>query len=825
MKTNPTLHTVVVIPTSFKRTNLLLERSLKSVYSQINLVPKQIYIIDDNDDPKEFFRIKKAVKEFRQNYFTQKGISKENLAQGYFHTTVIRNNRTPKNAGAGARNTGAYRAYINDRIGKKTYLAFLDDDDEWSSDYLHRCMCSIRESLLKKNYSKYECLSVISSILRKENDIDTIITASSNKFTEEAFCVGNPGLQGCNIFIELNTFWSIGGFDENMQSTIDRDFGIRFLEHLKQNEFRYFITLKEPLAIHYAHNQERVTSNNAVKHKGLDVFYAKYLSRMSKETVINSFKRAKQLFNFEYKYFPIKENIFDDSLAIKSGVPIKLIIGTASKNGKNLLELLKSFAYQIENYGNDCSEYLFLILENCDDEYQLRPIVKYFQENKNINIKFITVEQQKEDYSSFHYNHIFDANKINQKSIAFSRSMLHWYIKQSSSSLFKGDCVTWVIDDDCLFYQLLENEKGNTKEEKFNYFSKISKLRDEGVDIILGTVTDAPPLPFMSTLRVQLVDLYYNLTHFANSIPNEKFIPIPNIYNELKRLNTDFYYDLSSQFYNHLETPFSWNTRYNNPITFFDAFKEFLDDSLLLKYETNIFRPITISHNDWHSFQTKESIYRGGNTLIFNSNLIDNVPNYSPEIKISETLNSNLRRSDFNWAITQSIVYKAKIREYKIPLGHHRRLQDGSFIIDKSKLETDIHGLSFYRALQNLLKQNTPDNITPENIQTAVLEYKKNITDAIEKMKINNLRVLSLIKLINIKLDSLPKSQWYSNEYRATLNDKILQLKYLLHSMEFEFGKRKFQKHILEIKDNIRSINSTSFENTIKYLCTNSIEK
>jgi hypothetical protein len=123
------------------------------------------------------------------------------------------------------------------------------------------------------------------------------------------------------------------------------------------------------------------------------------------------------------------------------------------------------------------------------------------------------------------------------------------------------------------------------------------------------------------------------------------------------------------------------------------------------------------------------------------------------------------------------------------------------------------------------LKQNTPDNITPENIQTAVLEYKKNITDAIEKMKINNLRVLSLIKLINIKLDSLPKSQWYSNEYRATLNDKILQLKYLLHSMEFEFGKRKFQKHILEIKDNIRNINSTSFENTIKYLCTNSIEK
>ena len=42
-------------------------------------------------------------------------------------------------------------------------------------------------------------------------------------------------------------------------------------------------------------------------------------------------------------------------------------------------------------------------------------------------------------------------------------------------------------------------------------------------------------------------------------------------------------------------------------------------------------------------------------------------------------------------------------------------------MIDKSKLETDIHGLSFYRALQNLLKQNTPDNITPENIGEIML--------------------------------------------------------------------------------------------------------
>ena len=39
---------IVVIATSMARTNLLLERSLKSVYAQININPHQIYIVDDN---------------------------------------------------------------------------------------------------------------------------------------------------------------------------------------------------------------------------------------------------------------------------------------------------------------------------------------------------------------------------------------------------------------------------------------------------------------------------------------------------------------------------------------------------------------------------------------------------------------------------------------------------------------------------------------------------------------------------------------------------------------------------------------------------------
>ena len=44
---------VVVIATSNKRTDLLLERSLRSVYEQKDVNPIDIYIIDDNDKQKD----------------------------------------------------------------------------------------------------------------------------------------------------------------------------------------------------------------------------------------------------------------------------------------------------------------------------------------------------------------------------------------------------------------------------------------------------------------------------------------------------------------------------------------------------------------------------------------------------------------------------------------------------------------------------------------------------------------------------------------------------------------------------------------------------
>lgn len=42
--------------------------------------------------------------------------------------------------------------------------------------------------------------------------------------TVESFLVKNPHLQGSNTFVKLSTLLKAGGFDENLDSMVDRDF-------------------------------------------------------------------------------------------------------------------------------------------------------------------------------------------------------------------------------------------------------------------------------------------------------------------------------------------------------------------------------------------------------------------------------------------------------------------------------------------------------------------------------------------------------------------------------------------------------------------------
>ena len=221
----------------------------------------------------------------------------------------------------------------------------------------------------------------------------------------------------------------------------------------------------------------------------------------------------------------------------------------------------------------------------------------------------------------------------------------------------------------------------------------------------------------------------------------------------------------------------------------------FLEEIVSMGKGVNIFRPIVLDKSQWGEIQG-ESFFRGGNTLVFNPDALD-IPNLSPKIDRNGDA-IVLRRSDFIWAIIQKYVFERKIYEALLPMRHHRRLQDSSFVFNENKLARDIFGLVFYRTLVTLLKQKEIDSITDNDMRKAVKGFKRKWRETIIKLKINNLRSQFLAwRVIHLLNDY--GHWWFENEYRPHLNDKIQRALFTMKSLKYEIGKRKFQRFVRSI--------------------------
>ena len=273
------LQTTILIATSMKRTDWLINRSLLSVYKQKNVNSEliNVLIVDDNKEEKELFNIKTKIKDLRERL---------NLSNKHFSTNIIRNKGVKFNSGTGAWNTGIKHTYT---IYKNGFISILDDDDEYLPNHLSECISKIKE----------DTLAVFQSLEWRNQD-DTIINFSLGlkKLTPLNFFLGNPGVQGSNMFFKTKCLIAINGFDETLPNTTDRDLMIRFLQHIKSLDT--ISVIKKVGVLHYNHNSKKVNNNLPLKQKGLDMFYAKYRNQFSESDFQNSLKRANKYFNYEY---------------------------------------------------------------------------------------------------------------------------------------------------------------------------------------------------------------------------------------------------------------------------------------------------------------------------------------------------------------------------------------------------------------------------------------------------------------------------------------------------------------------------------------------
>lgn len=257
-------YTFVVIPTKNRPDKL--KRALESISEQTRK-PSKVIVVSDCSELEEVRSI-----EIAENF-------KHNLSLEYIRNSHVKNL-------SGALNTGIEYFISIGGEPEKAFLAILDDDDWWERTYLSNVSDFAMET---------ESDWVVSGIIRHdEKSGQKIRQTIPERIYISDFLVGNPNIQGSNLFVRLSKIIEAGMFDETLPSTTDRDICIRLLQ---LSGIRYGFLMNH-LTHHYASldNTRLSTPFSNVKKAGLEGFYRKYQPIMTGEQMELFKERAQKLF-------------------------------------------------------------------------------------------------------------------------------------------------------------------------------------------------------------------------------------------------------------------------------------------------------------------------------------------------------------------------------------------------------------------------------------------------------------------------------------------------------------------------------------------------
>jgi len=220
----------VIIPTADRPA--LLRRALDSVLGQ-SLTPQQIIVVDNGYVPVERFGDMPDFVEFV---------------------------RTLPRIGPGrSRNIGAQHAGAE-------FLAFLDDDDIWDVGYLAAMQQSCERAKAKALVGRL-MRSPDGKGVRREYKL-----FPSRPEEQRAIYFRNPGFGGQNIVIKRRLFLEVGGFDETMPASVDRDLAARLLDAGVD-----VAVVPEAIAVLCDHGGERVRASQV---RGNWMFIRKHWRKM-----------------------------------------------------------------------------------------------------------------------------------------------------------------------------------------------------------------------------------------------------------------------------------------------------------------------------------------------------------------------------------------------------------------------------------------------------------------------------------------------------------------------------------------------------------------
>ena len=741
---------IAAIVATHNRPQLLANRALESIARQSR--PPDYLIVVDDSDPKARRINEQIAADFRAD-----GIK----------TVYLENYRTQ--GAPGAWNTGL--SWLQE-AEPSSFVAILDDDDAWAPTYLESC-----ERMALDGHLDMVAAGII---YHTSSEHAGRPLAIPDRLDVEDLLVRNPHIQGSNLFVRLRKLLEAGGFDEALASTTDRDICIRLADLGSVG----YASLDEHLVHHYAEDDRArlSTPGGDAKCSGLRQFYRKYRGRMTVDQRSAFIERSRDWFDCDPITIPAVPSPTYPSLDHHHGVDgnLELLVGAiTSPRVDNVAHLVDELINKLGHRDDVALEVLLLEngLHDPASRDELRELVDRTSQ-RGLDIEVKTLEQQEGDARAG----VFAINRdqlSKRKSIAVARTMLQHYLFLKAKP--RQGAVVWILDDDVILEGLDYWADGSLGAVDVDYVSAIMRLKETGACVVLGEVVGDPPLPFLSCIRTQLVDLYHNLGQLAALEPESKF---PDRTNENRRgrlSRRDYYYDLSRTETDHLESPF-WYEASEDGMQVEWVFGEMMSRLPEMLSGIQIFRPLVQTVRDDPVSGLVPSVNRGPSTLVFDLQALREFPNTAPTIGGSDT-----RRSDMVWSLLNRFVGGCKIVQAPLPVRQVRRaIPDAG--PDFHTLAQDIRGYALYSSLHDVLLEKAQErqrrghpphsrrllDFDDADIKRAIRLYGKYARERSRAFELSFIRVMGTISALRRFYDrdssDGPVAWWLeSPEHRAAV--------------------------------------------------------
>ena len=715
----------------------LLAQALRSIERQA-FSPLHVVVVDDSDD------------NFRE--------TTERLAKEHANVKYLRNSRSK--GAAGAWNEGLDHLLRITPDPHLLYVAILDDDDEWESDHLQTCF----DTAASRQFD-----IVAAALWRHEGGAKPKLGMPPESLDAADFLVGNPNIQGSNLFCRLSILLEAGLFDEWLPSCTDRDLCIRIAD---LPGVLYGTTEKTTVHHHAGDSHERLsTPGRRAKNEGLSRFFAKYRGRMSDAQQAAFRERAERLFGWHEtapkSAQPTSPSTPADSAPkAASGPAPHLIVGTIADTSSladltRLLRDLRHIATQSALAGFDV-----VVLENGKGRRPSRKLRDLAERERQRGLRIQLVDRARhiEDARA---ERILDGGACEGRylGIAPARTVLQSYLYAFAKR--RPGTIVWIVDDDLRLDPLVADANGRCQRQVqplLPALCRLQALRDSGAaDVVIGRCTGDPPLPFAAAVRTQMVDLVASLAWLARQSP-QAMLPDRAMENAtLRQHRRDYYYDLSRRETDRLETPF-WVTPEEHGELVGEAFERLARRAERILAGEQLFRPLVIEAGT-DPLTLGQGLQRGGNTFVLDIETLRLAPNPSPTINGRPT-----RRSDMLWALLQERHFSRKV--VTVPLALH---QDRSGVtvngLDAAKVLDDMHGYAFFSALDAVPEVFTVDGemrlqlASGAVIDRFVSRVRKFLNERLAAFRLSFYRVRGLGSVLRALAES-NTAWWHDEKYR-----------------------------------------------------------